>query len=160
MSAFHQYFYPWLISQVVSLVILFLAIKKPGWTRFIFVFLFFAAGLFNWVTAIRTPEAYLMYADTAIAIYRNFITGWFRDHIQFVIPLIATGQLVIGVLMLLGGKWQRLGCIGIICFLLAIAPLGIGSAFPFSITVSVAAFLVYRNSKKIEQNNKSSRSNS
>lgn len=40
--------------------------------------------------------------------------------------------------------WVRAACIGAIVFLLAIAPLGVGSAFPFSITVSVAAFLVIR----------------
>jgi hypothetical protein len=144
MNSFQQYIIPWTISQVVSLIILFLAIKKPVWTRYIFAVIFIAAGIFNWFTAIRTPEAYLIYASTAIAPYREFITGWFAGHVTIVIPLIATGQIMMGLLMFIGGRWLALGCIGIILFLLLIAPLGVGSAFPFSITVSIAAYLVYR----------------
>jgi hypothetical protein len=147
MNTFLQYLIPWTISQVVSILILILAFRKPVWARYVFAFLFIAAGLFNWVTSIRTQEAYLMYADTAIGIYRDFIEGWFKEYIRLFIPMIATGQLLIGAGMLAGRKWLALGCLGIIVFLLAIAPLGIGSAFPFSITVSIAAYLVFRHWK-------------
>jgi hypothetical protein len=147
MSPLHQYLVPWLISQAFSLIILFLAIRKPVWTRYLFGILFIAAGIFNWYTSIRTPEAYLMYANTAIGLYRHFIEGWFKEHIGIVIPLIATGQIIIGTFLLAGKRFLALGCLGIILFLLAIAPLGVGSAFPFSITVSVAAYLVYRHWK-------------
>ncbi len=144
MSSFHQYFIPWTISQVVSLLILYVSWKKPVWARYIFAVLFFGAGIFNLFTGLKTPEAYLMYSETAIGLYREFITGWFSAHIRIVIPLIATGQLLIGLFMVMGRRWLDLGCLGIIIFLMAIAPLGVGSAFPFSITVSVAAYLVYR----------------
>jgi hypothetical protein len=50
--------------------------------------------------------------------------------------------------MLLKGVWVKLGCIGIILFLSGIAPLLVGSAFPFSITVSIAAILIYKNDDK------------
>lgn len=144
MAGFSQYIIPWTISQVAGLLILLAAWKKPVWTRYIFAFLFLAAGIFNWFTSMRTPGAYLMYAETAVPLYRDFISGWFSNHIRVVIPVIATGQLAIGLMMLAGGSWQALGCLGIMVFLLAIAPLGVGSAFPFSIVVSVAAYLVYR----------------
>jgi hypothetical protein len=147
MSSLHQYLVPWMISQALSLIILFLAIRKPVWTRHLFAAGFIAAGIFNWITAVRTPGAYMTYADTAIGLYRHFIEGWFSEHIGIVIPLIASGQIIIGIFMFAGKRFLALGCLGIILFLLAIAPLGVGSAFPFSITVSVAAYLVYRDWK-------------
>ena len=56
MSNFHQYLIPRKISQVVSIVILFLVIKKPVWTKFVFAFIFVAAGVFNLYTSVRRPE--------------------------------------------------------------------------------------------------------
>lgn len=148
MNNFHQYLIPWTISQAASLLILLVAIKRPIWARYVFSFLFIAAGIFNWITSLLTPEAYMMYGKTAVGFYRDFIDGWFKEHIRLFIPMIATGQLLIGAAMLIGRKWLALGCMGIIVFLLAIAPLGVGSAFPFSITVSVAAYLVFRHWRK------------
>jgi hypothetical protein len=60
--------------------------------------------------------------------------------------LIAVGQFIIAFGMLLKGIWVKLSCIGSIIFLLAIAPCS--SAFPFSITVFLAAFLIYKNDEK------------
>lgn len=144
MSSLQQYIVPWTVSQAVSLLLLFLSIKKPVLTRYLFAFIFVAAGFFNMITSILTPEVYLMYANTAVGVYRDFINGWFKDHISWFVPLIATGQVLIGIGLMYGKSWLALGCLGIIIFLLAIAPLGIGSAFPFSLTVSVAAYFVYR----------------
>jgi hypothetical protein len=144
MNNLHQYLISWTISQAASLLILYLAFRKPLWVRYIFAVLFFAAGIFNWITSIRTPDAYMMYADTAVGFYRDFINGFFKEHIRLIVPMIATGQLLIGAGMLAGRKWLAVGCLGIIVFLMAIAPLGVGSAFPFSITVSIAAYLVFR----------------
>lgn len=144
MNAFQQYLVPWSISQLISIVILVLAIKKPVWTRYIFAVIFISAGVFNLITSSNTPQAYLMYADTAVGFYREFINGWFKEHVTLTVSVIAFGQLLIGAGMIAGRRWMVLGCLGIIAFLLAIAPLGIGSAFPFSLTVSVAAYFVYR----------------
>jgi len=148
MNTFYQYLIPWSISQAASLLILFLAFRKPVWARYIFAAIFIAAGIFNWITSIRSPEAYMMYANTAVGFYRDFIDGWFKEHIRLLVPMIATGQLLIGAGMLAGRKWLAVGCLGIIVFLIAIAPLGVGSAFPFSITVSIAAYLVFRHWQK------------
>jgi membrane protein implicated in regulation of membrane protease activity len=90
----------------------------------------------------------MMYANTAVGFYRDFIDGWFKKHIRLLVPMIATGQLMIGAGMLAGRKWLVIGCMGIIVFLMAIAPLGVGSAFPFSITVSIAAYFVFRHWQK------------
>jgi hypothetical protein len=50
--------------------------------------------------------------------------------------------------MLLHGWWVKLACIGSIIFLLSISPLMVGSAFPFSITVSIAAVLILTDDDK------------
>jgi len=136
--------WPYAVSQLVSIIILILAWKKPVWARYLFAVIFIVAGLFNWATSLRAPESYLMFAETAVPLYRNFIHGWFSEHITLMVPFVATGQILIGAGLIAGGRWLALGCLGAILFLMAIAPLGVGSAFPFSITVSIAVFLVYR----------------
>ncbi|TMI91154.1 MAG: hypothetical protein E6H08_13885 [Bacteroidetes bacterium] len=50
--------------------------------------------------------------------------------------------------MLLHSWWVKLACIGSIIFLLSIAPLMVGSAFPFSITVSIAAVIILTDDDK------------
>jgi len=68
-----------------------------------------------------------------------------HHHVTGIILLIASGQFMIAVGMLLKGAWVKIVCIGAMIFLIAIAPLGVGSGFPLSIFTSLAAFLVYRN---------------
>lgn len=58
------------------------------------------------------------------------------------VTLISAGQGAIAIGFLLKGWWVKLAGIGAILFLLAIAPLGVGAGFPFSITVSIAAFFI------------------
>ena len=84
----------------------------------------------------------------AIPFYRDFINGWFSHYKHIIIPLIAIGQFLIATGMLLKEVWVKLACIGSIVFLLSIAPLLVGSAFPFSITVSIAAILILKNDDK------------
>lgn len=143
MNNFEQYFTSYVISQVASLIILIVAWKRTRWARGLFALLFFWASGTNMYLGITHPDIYLQYADLAIPLYRDFINGWFSDHNHLVIPLIAMGQFFIAMGMLLKGIWVRLACIATIVFLLGIAPLLLGSAFPFSITVSLAAFLIY-----------------
>jgi hypothetical protein len=57
---------------------------------------------------------------------------------------IATGQCASGLLALLPGRWRRWGLAGTIVFLLAIAGLGWGSAFPATVIMAAAVWLVYR----------------
>jgi hypothetical protein len=61
-----------------------------------------------------------------------------------VVGAIAVGQLAVAILVALRGRAAQLGLVGAIAFLLAIAPLGRGSAFPFSLVASLAAALLLR----------------
>ncbi len=105
--------------------------------------LFAWAAATNTNTALTTPWVYLEYADLAVLeVYRSFILGWFSAHVAPMVLAIAAGQAVITVLLALPRPWRRLGVLGAIVFLMAIAPLGVGSGFPFSLTLA-AALLVF-----------------
>jgi len=145
MNPLAEYLIPYTISQVVSLVILVAAWKKTRWARWLFVLLFFWASCTNMYIGLTKPDTYLLYADMAIPLYRDFINGWFSHYDHIIIPIIAVGQFLIAIGMLLKNWFVKWACIGSITFLLSIAPLMIGAAFPFSITVSIAALLILLN---------------
>jgi len=85
---------------------------------------------------------YLAYgALTPSALYRDFIEGWFSTHVQPFVLSIAIGQLITAILLSRGTESRKLGVAGASVFLLAIAPLGIGSGFPFSL-IAIASLLV------------------
>lgn len=102
----------------------------------------------NMYIGITKPDIYQEYADLAIPLYRDFINGWFSHYNYILIPLIAAGQFLIALGMLLKGWWVTAACFGAIIFLLSIAPLMVGAAFPFSITVSIAVWLILLNDDK------------
>ena len=143
-----EFLIPYLISQVASITMLIVAWYKTKWARVLFALLFFLAAATNMYIGITKPDAYQVYADLAIPTYRDFINGWFSLCSYILIPLIAVGQFLIALGMLLKGCWVKTACVGAIIFLLSIAPLMLGSAFPFSITVSVAAWLILLNDDK------------
>jgi hypothetical protein len=148
MNGFDEYIIPYLISQVVSIIILIAAWKRTRWARWLFSVLFFWAFATNMYIGVTNPDSYLDNARFAIPLYQDFINGWFSHYNDIIIPLIAIGQLFIAIGMLLRGWWVKLSCIGSIIFLLSIAPLMVGAAFPFSITVSLAAWLIFLNDDK------------
>lgn len=143
MKGIEDFLTPYIISQIAGIGILVTAWKRTRWARWLFALLFFWAFTTNLYLGISKPDIYLEYADMAIPLYRDFINGWFSHYNHIIIPLIAVGQLFIGIGMLLKGIWVKLACIGSIIFLLSIAPLLVGAAFPFSITVSIAALVIY-----------------
>jgi hypothetical protein len=144
LEALRQYWIPYTISNVVVLLFLLAAIKKPKLARLLFCVLFAWACWMNYTTSHNNPADYLSYADMAIPVYKSFINGWFKDHITVMVTLISIGQGAISLGMLLKGWWVRLACIGAIIFLMGIAPLGVGSAFPFSLTASFAAYFILK----------------
>ena len=133
---------PYLVSNLVGLALLVAVVHWPSFVRWSLVVIFLGAGLLNAVTALRTPAAYVNFADLAIAPYARFIQGWFADHVRLVVLPIAAGQLAIGLLLATGGRALRCGVAGAVVFLLAIAPLGAGSAFPLSLFLSSAALII------------------
>jgi hypothetical protein len=139
-----SYLIEYIISNIVAILFLWAAIKKPVLARLMFVLLFGWASVANYLAAHRNPEEYLNYADASIKWYADFIHGWFQQHITEMVSLIAIGEGLIAIGMMLKGWWVKLACIGVIIFQLAIAPLGVYAAFPFSITLSLASFFILK----------------
>ena len=148
MEGLQEYLMPYLISQAASLIMLIAAWKRTRWARWLFSVLFLWASATNMYIGLTDPDSYLDNARFAIPLYQDFINGWFSHYNHIIIPLIAVGQFFIAAGMILNGWWVKLACIGSIIFLLSIAPLMVGSAFPFSITVSIAAVLILINDDK------------
>lgn len=148
MNELNDYLVPYTISQVVSIVILVAAWKRTRWARWLFSALFLWSTATNMYIGLTNPDSYFDNARFAIPLYQDFINGWFSHYNHIIIPLIAIGQFFISIGMLLHGWWVKLACIGSIIFLLSIAPLMVGAAFPFSITVSIAAWLIFLNDDK------------
>ena len=130
----------YLVSNGIALAMLGLSFRRANWVRWVTVAIFGWAAYTNWRIATTAPLDYQKFADlTQFAPYRDFIHGWFRENTAALLEPIAAGQLAIA-LMLIRNRTitRRLAVLGAVVFLLAIAPLGVGSAFPFSITYGVA----------------------
>lgn len=145
---------PAIISNIAALILLWLSWKKKNIARLLFALLFLWAAVTNWITANYHPTDYLNYTQYAIPVYKKVITDVFSKHITGYVSFIAVCQFMIGLGFLARDIIVKIACIGAIVFFIAIAPLGWGSAFPFSITASIAAFLLYKHqfAKNIFQN--------
>ena len=143
MDTFQEYLVPWIVSNVTALILLIIAYKKPKIARILFALLFAWACWINYVTAQYNPSDYLNYANFApFGFMRDFILGWFMDHITVLVTVIAIGQGLIALGMLLKSWWVKIAGIGAMVFLLAITLLGLGSGFPSSITAALAMYFI------------------
>lgn len=141
----------YLVANAIALAILGAAFWRRDVARWAVVAVFGWAAVTNATTAIQRPELYLEYATlTPSASYRNLINGWFSQHVQGVVLTIAAGQAIIAGLLASrtpGRQW--LGAAGAWIFLLAIAPLGVGSGFPFSLTFGAALLVSLEDARPI-----------
>lgn len=138
-----EYLVPFLISNALALFLLGVAFKRPQVIRWLSVLIFAAAALLNARLALTRAAEYLGYGPLAwSSAYREFIYGWLSQHVQTLVLPIAVGQLLIAVLLTRRRPWRRIGVVGAIVFLCAIAPLGVGSAFPFSFWLSAALLVM------------------
>jgi len=135
----NTYLVLYIISNVIALLMLLAAWTQRRILRVMFFIVFAWASWTNWNEAIIAPQFYLDYAGLTFSNwYRDFIQGWFSWHITLAVGFIATCQALIAVSMLLRGWIFKTAAIGAIIFLLAIAPLGVGSAFPCTIILAIA----------------------
>ncbi len=135
-----------LLSNAIALLLLVLAIKRPVTARTLISILFIGAACFNGYTAIAHPGVYLEFAAfAALPAYETFIRGPFSQHITAYILAIAIAQLLIGIGIAGRKALSGAALAGAIIFLIAIAPLGAGSAFPCSIVLAAAcAVLLFK----------------
>jgi len=131
--------------NIVAILLVLVAARRPKLARLLFSVLFLGAGVWNLFASLTMPAFYVAtYGPVATPPYAAFITGPFAANpALFVVP-IAVGQLAIGTLATGTGARLRLAMLGSMAFLLAIAPMGVGSAFPFSVFGIWAAYLLFR----------------
>ena len=135
----------YIISNTVALFMLLAAWKASKISRLMFFLLFAWASYTNWTTSIHSPESYLNNANlTFLNLYKQFILGWFSKHVTSAVGFIATCQALIAVSMLMRGFVFKAGAVGAIIFLVAIAPLGVGSAFPCTVIMAIALYILIK----------------
>jgi len=128
---------PHLASIAIALLLAVAAWKRPNLGRALFVVLFALASLLNTYVALTAPDQYLDYAKlTESPVYRAIILGPFARHIVEYVLAIACGQAMIALGLTMRGLLARGAAVGGIVFLVAIAPLGVGSAFPSSLILA------------------------
>ena len=133
------------ISNIIAILQLIAAVKWPRIARLSFFLLFAWAAVTNWTTSQQHPEFYLEYADlTWSGWYRDFINGWFGEHIEIAVGFVAVCQGMIAISMLLNGLIFKIGGIGAIIFLISILPFGVGSGFPCTGIMAIAIYLLLK----------------
>jgi len=129
-----------LIATGVACAMLAVSWRWRSLGRLSLVALFAWAAQLNFRTALTAPEVYLEYAPLAWSSwYRDFILGPFARHITPIVAAIAVGQAAIAIGVSLRGRAAVFGLIGAVVFLAAVAPLGIGSGFPATVIMALAA---------------------
>jgi hypothetical protein len=127
-------------SSMVGFLMFVVALRSSRGGRVLLSALFVWAAGTNLRIALTTPADYLGFAQFAVLdVYRAFILGYFAQHAGAVIATIAGGQAVIAFLLATNGWPRRVGYAGAIIFLLAIVPLGVGSGFPATVLMALAA---------------------
>jgi len=144
MEILQTYLLPYIISNIAAIIILVSSFYQTKLTRLLFVLLFGWASWLNFTVAHQNPSDYLAYAELAVPIYRDFINGWFKNHIMEMVTMISIGQGLIALGVATKGIWVKIACFGSIIFFLSISPLGVGAAFPFPLIAAFAAYLIIK----------------
>lgn len=148
-----QYAVPHLISIFASVLLLISSHAFPRVARALFALLFAWACATNWSVVLERPSVYLEYGGLSVmALYREFIGGFFASHVLPIVGAIATCQGLIAAGLLMGGRPARIALVGAAVFLLAIAPLGVGSAFPSTVIMATGCFRLRAWSEALEHN--------
>jgi hypothetical protein len=146
---------PFIASNVLACLIFWRSFRNPILVRGLLGVLFVTAAIFNVYHVFTDPSSYLRFADTAmLEVYKHLIRVIFSDHAVLVVSAIAAGQLYIGMSIMYNDWRFRSACVGGMIFGLAIAPLGIGLAFPSSFILSLSflsLMIVFERERKLNQ---------
>lgn len=142
---------PHLVAIAMGVLLLVAAWRRPVLARVLYFALFTWASVTNFWTATVRPEVYLEYAPLAVLeAYREFILGFFARHIALMVMSVAACQAVVAIGLAVGRPLARIGLVGAACFLVAIAPLGVGSGFPSTLLLAGGAVLLWRNAEALD----------
>jgi len=145
---------PYIITNLISIGLIYLAYRYPKACIISFMIIFFFAAIVNTIIVFTNPDAYIKgFGSTAyLDFYKRFIYEEFKLRTQLYVLLISIFQIIISF-SLISRFWLifSLGVNGGIIFLLAIAPLGVGSAFPSTILMAIAMYIMRRRVVQIER---------
>lgn len=144
-----EVWFPYVITHAITILLIFICYKWPKIGKVAWGTIFILAGIFNIYTGISNPQAYLTYSSHAVDLYKKFINGIFSSSTSLIVSLIALGQILVGILLFMKRKSFLMGILGGIIFLVAISPLGIGSAFPSTLLMAISLILLYIRYKKV-----------
>ncbi|MCF8336129.1 MAG: hypothetical protein K9H65_05970 [Bacteroidales bacterium] len=146
---YEQYMLPIILANLVAVVVMLSSYNFPRFMRFIWGLIFIAAGIVNLITVYNAPGIYVdSFGPAAIERYQEIIYGPFSKQPAVYVTLIAVGQILVGALIWSRGFWYYLGLTGGVIFLLAIAPLGVGSAFPCTIILAFGLIFMMRKRRR------------
>ena len=114
-----DYLFPYVITHVITFVLIFVCYKWPKIGKVTWGIIFVLAGIFNIFMVNKNPQAYLDYRDHAVDFYKFFIDGVFHSFTKFIVSLIGTGQILVGLFLLGKGKLFSAGILGGILFFIA-----------------------------------------
>jgi len=143
-----DYWLPYTITHVIAFLLIFICYKWPKIGKVAWGIIFIFAGIFNIYSAISNPQIYLGFGQDAVGLYQKFINGVFSSYTSLIVSLIALGQILVGIFLFMKRMLFLWGVLGGIIFLVAISPLGIGSAFPSTLLMSISLVLLYVRYKK------------
>lgn len=147
----YEFSFPFTVTNILAIATAIMAMRWPTLARILLGTIFIGAAFVNTYTALANPQVYITYGElTPSEVYRSIILGPFSQHPQRYVLIIAACQLFIGAATWYKGQIMRVGMIGAILFLLAIAPLGMGSAFPSTLIMATAFGILL--TKKIDFN--------
>jgi len=140
-----EYIVPFIVSNIIALFLLFVSIRWKRAARISFGLIFIAAGIFNAYQSSVDASVYTtVYGETAVSFYKSLIYNVFAKNAEVYVKLIASFQLIAGISLVLKKPLYYIGIFCGIVFLLGIAPLGVGSAFPATILMAVSLYIAGR----------------
>ena len=150
MSIPEEFILPYIVSNLFALLLLLVSCRTPRISRVLYFVIFCWASFTNANEVLNNPGQYLDYAEfTFIPFYKKFIDGIFSSYTQEIVLFIAGCQMAIGLSMLQKGWIYKLGALGGMIFFLAIAPLGIGAAFPATIVGAIGLYMIFNKGKRM-----------
>jgi len=139
---------PYIITHAISIVLIFICYKWPKIGKVAWGIIFVLAGIFNIYLGLTNPQKYVDLGQGAVGIYQKFIYGIFSSYTSLIVSLIALGQIMVGIFLFMKRMPFLWGILGGIIFLVAISPLGIGSAFPSPLLMVISLILLHIRYKK------------
>ncbi len=128
------------LAIIVSVALALMAFVWPRLARVGYAVLFGWAAWANWHALAHYPALYRDYGDLAVSgLYVEFIRGFFAYHVMFFVGAVVLCEMLVVAGLIWGGDFARVVLFGAILFLIALAPLGVGSGFPATLIMAVGA---------------------